>query len=114
MFNFGKCKCLHTGHGNLEAQVYAITHQQGINIKHQQGINIKHQQGISMFFSLKKDSRTIGHEVKLVNDQSRLDIRKYSFSQRTINEWNKLSTESITASRVNMYFQFDYRIRTSY
>ena len=32
------------------------------------------------FFSLKKDSRTRGHEVKLVKDQRRLDIRKYSFS----------------------------------
>ena len=45
----------------------------------------------NMFFSLKKDSRTRGHEVMLVKDQCRLDIRKYSFSQRTINEWNKLS-----------------------
>ena len=44
------------------------------------------------FFSLKKDSRTRGHEVKLVKDQCRLDIRKYSFSKRTTNEWNKLST----------------------
>ena len=35
---------------------------------------------------LKKDSRTRGHEVKLVNDQCSLDIRKYSFSERTINE----------------------------
>ena len=44
----------------------------------------------NMFFSLKKDTRTTGHEVKLVKDQCRLDIRKYSFSQRTTNEWNKL------------------------
>ena len=35
----------------------------------------------NMFFSLKKDSRTRGHEVKLVKDQCRLDIRKHSFSQ---------------------------------
>ena len=49
-----------------------------------------------MFFSLKKDSRTRGPEVKL-------DIRKHSFSQRTINEWNKLSTDCITASSVNMF-----------
>ena len=39
----------------------------------------------NMFFSLKKDSRTRGHEVKLVKDQCRLEIRKHSFSQRTIN-----------------------------
>ena len=36
----------------------------------------------NMFFSLKKDSRTRGHEVKLVRNQCRLHIRKYSFSQR--------------------------------
>ena len=55
------------------------------------------------FFSPKKDSRTRGHEVKLVRDQCGLDIRKHSFSQRTINEWNKLSTDCITASNVNMF-----------
>ena len=56
-----------------------------------------------MFFSLKKDSRTRGCEVKLVKDQYRFDIRKYSFSHRKINEWNKLSTECITVSNVNMF-----------
>ena len=54
------------------------------------------------FFSLKKDSRTRGHEVTLVNDQCRLDIRKYSFSQRIINEWNKFSIDCVTASSVNI------------
>ena len=54
----------------------------------------------NMFFSLKKDSRTRGHEVKLVKDQCRLEI---TFSQRTINEWNTLSTDCITASSVNMF-----------
>ena len=48
-----------------------------------------------MFFSHKKDIRTRGHEVKLVKDQCILDIRKYSFSQRTINEWKKMSTDNI-------------------
>ena len=56
-----------------------------------------------MFFSFKKDNRTTGHEVKLVKNQCRLDIRKYSFSHRTINEWNKLSTDFITSSSVNMF-----------
>ena len=41
--------------------------------------------------------------VILVKDQCRLDIRKHSFSQRTINEWNKLSTDCVTASSVNMF-----------
>ena len=55
------------------------------------------------FFSLKKDRRTRGHEVQLVKDQFILDIRKYSLSQRKINEWNKLSTDCVTASSVNMF-----------
>ena len=55
------------------------------------------------FFSLKKDSRTRGHEVTLVKDQCRLDVRKYSFLQRTINEWNKLSTDCVTVSSVSMF-----------
>ena len=57
----------------------------------------------NMFFSFKEDSRTRAHEIKLVKDQCRLDIRKYLFSQRTINEWNKLSTDCVTASSVNMF-----------
>ena len=56
----------------------------------------------NILFSLKKDNRTIGHEITLVKDQYKLDIRKYSFSQRTINEWNKLSTDCVYASSVNM------------
>ena len=65
-----------------------------------------------MFFFLKKDNRTRGHEVKLVKDQCILDIRKYSFSQRTINDWNTLSTDCITASSMNMFKnKFDTHLR---
>ena len=53
----------------------------------------------NMFFLLKKDR---GHQVKLLEDRCRLDIWKYSFSHRTIHEWNKLSTGCVTASDVNM------------
>ena len=56
-----------------------------------------------MFLSLKKDSRTRGHEGKLVKDPCRLDIRKYSFSQRTINEWNKLSMDCVIASSLDIF-----------
>ena len=57
----------------------------------------------TILFSFKKNSRTRGHEVTLVKDQCRLDIRKYSFSERTTNEWNKLSIDCVTASSVNMF-----------
>ena len=57
----------------------------------------------SIVFSLKKDNRTRGHGINLVKNRYRLDIRKYSFSQRTINEWNTFSTDCVTASSVNMF-----------
>ena len=47
--------------------------------------------------------KTIELEVTLVKDQCRLGIRKYSFSQKTINEWNKLFTDCVIASSVNMF-----------
>ena len=43
------------------------------------------------FFKIKTGKITIGHDFTLVIGQSRLDVRKYSFSQRTANAWNKLS-----------------------
>ncbi len=46
----------------------------------------------NIFFQIKESKITRGHNFTLVKKQSRLDVRKFSFSQRTINVWNKLST----------------------
>ena len=35
--------------------------------------------------------------------QSRLDVRKFSFSQKTTNVWNELSVECVHASSVNVF-----------
>ena len=32
-----------------------------------------------------------------------LDARKYSFSQRTVNEWNKFSADCVHSSSINLY-----------
>ena len=48
---------------------------------------------IIFFFEIKESKMTRGHNYTLVKKQSRLDVRKYSFSQRTINVWNNLSTD---------------------
>ena len=40
------------------------------------------------------------HDVMLVKEQSRLDVRKYSFSQRSMNGLNKLTTDCVHASSV--------------
>ena len=55
------------------------------------------------FFEIKESKITRGHNYTLVKKQSRLDVRKFSFSQRTINIWNNLSTDYVHASSVNMF-----------
>ena len=57
----------------------------------------------NIFFEIKESKITRGHNYKLVKKQSRLDVRKYSFPQRTINVWNNLSTDCVHASSVNMF-----------
>ena len=68
----------------------------------------------NMFFKFKEGNRTRGHKAALVKEQCRLDTRKYSFSQRVINEWNKLSNDC--ASSVNMFKNkiYSYLIRAGY
>ena len=39
----------------------------------------------NIFFKIKQSKITRGHNFTLVKKQSRLDVRKFSFSQRTIN-----------------------------
>ena len=53
-----------------------------------------------LFFEIKESKITRGHYFTLVKKQSRFDVRKFSFSQRTINVWNKLSTQCVHASTV--------------
>ena len=55
------------------------------------------------FFTVKEERRTRGHGVTLAKKQCRLDIRKFSFSQRTVNEWNRLSADCVGASSVNIF-----------
>ena len=55
----------------------------------------------NIFFEIKESKITRGHNFTLVKKRSRLDVRKFSFPQRTINVWNKLSAECVHASSVN-------------
>ena len=57
----------------------------------------------NIFFEIKESKITRGHNFTLVKKQSRLDVRKFSFSQRTINVWNTLRAECVQASSVNMF-----------
>ena len=58
---------------------------------------------IIFFFEIKESKITRRHNFTLVRKQSRLDVRKFSFSQRTTNVWITLSTECVHASSVNMF-----------
>ena len=49
-----------------------------------------------MFFKLKEGSITRGHKATLVKEQCRLDMKKYSFSQRVMNEKVLFLTEGDT------------------
>ena len=53
--------------------------------------------------TVKEERRTRGHGVTLAKKQCRLDIRKLSFSQRIVNEWNRISADCVGASSVNIF-----------
>ena len=55
------------------------------------------------FFEIRERKISRGHSYTLEKKQSRLDVRKYSLSQRTINVWNNLSTDCVHACSVNMF-----------
>ena len=57
----------------------------------------------NIFFKIKTGKITRGHDFTLVKEQSSLDFRKYSFSKRTVNEWNKLPADCVHSSSVNMF-----------
>ena len=63
-------------------------------------------------FSVKEERRTRGHGITLAKKQCRLDIRKFSFSQRTGNEWNILSADASSANmfrnKIDIYQRFRY------
>ena len=50
-----------------------------------------------------EERRTRGHGVTLAKKQCRPDIRTFSFSQRIVNERNRLSADCVGASSVNIF-----------
>jgi ribonuclease P/MRP protein subunit RPP40 len=55
------------------------------------------------FFQLVQSTRTRGHRFKIVKQRSRLDVRKYFFSQRIVNVWNKLPEHVVEADSINSF-----------
>jgi hypothetical protein len=63
------------------------------------GISALH---ISDFF-VTGNNRTRGHRLKLLKKQVQCDERKYFFANRVIDNWNKLSEETIDSVSVNVF-----------
>jgi hypothetical protein len=57
----------------------------------------------NQLFVLKKDSKTRGHSLKIEKPRARLDVRKYFFSHRVINDWNKLPSIAIESNTLNEF-----------
>jgi len=55
------------------------------------------------FFQLAANPQLRGHSLKLYKHRSRLDTRKYFFSQRVISSWNSLPQSVVDATSVNTF-----------
>ena len=53
------------------------------------------------FFTFCEASTTRGHCYKIFKQRSRLNIRKYAFSQRVVDEWNNLKESAVCATSIN-------------
>jgi hypothetical protein len=49
------------------------------------------------------DGETRGHSLKLTKNRSRLDIGKYYFTNRVVEDWNNLPETVITAKNVKIF-----------
>ena len=65
-----------------------------------------------IFFSVKEERRTRGHGITLANKRCRLNIRHFSFSQRKVKEWNRLSPDCVDPRSINMFkYKIDIYLR---
>jgi hypothetical protein len=56
---------------------------------------------VEEFFTYSVTNNLRGHKYKLLKERSRLDVRKYFFSQRVITAWNKLPCQVVNAVNLN-------------
>ena len=54
------------------------------------------------FFKM-RENPTRGHKQKIYKQHSRLNIRKYFYTQRVVNDWNKLPEEAVNATTLTQF-----------
>ena len=57
----------------------------------------------STFFEYTTHEKTRGHPLKLNKNQVRTDLRQHFFSERVINTWNKLDSDIVCSSSLNIF-----------
>ena len=55
------------------------------------------------FFKQMHSRNTRGHNMKLFKERSHSELRKQSFSQRIINDWNSLTESIVSAESINSF-----------
>ena len=55
------------------------------------------------FFTLETNGRTRGHDKKIKKMACKLDVRKYSFSQRVVDFWNGLPGEVVNSTSLGSF-----------
>jgi len=67
----------------------------------------------STFFEYRPTTheRTRGHPLKLNKNRARTDLRQHFFSERVINTWNKLDSDIVCSSSLNMFKNHLERLR---
>ncbi len=56
-----------------------------------------------IFFKRDYNSRTRGHSLKLSKSYCRTDVRKYFFSNRIVDQWNRLPEHVVSSSTLNQF-----------
>ena len=54
-----------------------------------------------LFFVSQEGCSTSGHRLKILKQRARLDVRKYCFSHRVVNDWNNLPARAIESNTLN-------------
>ncbi len=54
-------------------------------------------------FQMADTFRQLGHTLELKKERPRLDLRKFTFSQREVNMWNDLPADIVTASTAKVF-----------
>ena len=65
-------------------------------------VNRKYDINPELFFQLDNGDRK-GHDHKLFKKRFRLNVRKYAFSNKVIDNWNLLSANCVNCSTINTF-----------